>query len=159
MNGKDTLWNYWEVVRNDGRNVERTEDEIRRQIERLKRGKAPGGDGIQNEAWMFGTTGVKERIWEVVDGVWKWEGFPSQWREGIIMPLFKKGQKSDAKNYRGITLPNTTYKIYAMILDERLRKEMEARARFHRSGNIDFEMAMLMMNVNGFASCTKKLGI
>ncbi|XP_063924707.1 O-acyltransferase like protein-like [Zophobas morio] len=38
------------------------------------------------------------------------------------------------------------------------------RARFHRSGNIDFEMAMLMMNVNGFAranltSYTKKLGI
>ncbi|XP_063912632.1 centrosomal protein of 290 kDa-like [Zophobas morio] len=37
------------------------------------------------------------------------------------------GQKSDVKNYRGITLLNTAYKIYAMILDERLRKEMEAR--------------------------------
>ncbi|KAJ3664822.1 hypothetical protein Zmor_000365 [Zophobas morio] len=53
-----------------------TEDEIGRQIERLKRGKVPGGDGIQNETWMFGTEGVKERIWDVVDGVWKGKGFP-----------------------------------------------------------------------------------
>ncbi|XP_063904737.1 uncharacterized protein LOC135123790 [Zophobas morio] len=89
------------------RDSEITNDEIRR----LKRGKAPGGDGIQNETWMFGTEGVKERIWEVVDGVWKGKG----------------GQKSDVKNYRGITLLNTAFKIYAMILDERLRKEMEAR--------------------------------
>ncbi|XP_063924619.1 uncharacterized protein LOC135138568 [Zophobas morio] len=79
-----------------------TEDEIGRQIESLKSGKAPGGGGIQNEAWMFGTEGLKERIWEV-------------------------GQKSDVKNYRGITLLNTAYKIYPIILDERLRKEMEAR--------------------------------
>ncbi|KAJ3656199.1 hypothetical protein Zmor_015295 [Zophobas morio] len=87
------------------RGSEITEDEIGRQIERLKRGKAPGGDGIQNEAWMFGTEGVKERIREVVDGVWKEKGFPRQWREGIIIPLFKKGAKSDVK------------KIYAMILE------------------------------------------
>ncbi|KAJ3664706.1 hypothetical protein Zmor_000254 [Zophobas morio] len=76
---------------------------------------------------MFGTEEVKEKICEVVNGVWKGKGFPRQWREGIIIPLFKKGQKSDAKNYRGITLLNKVYKIYAMILDQRLRKEMEAR--------------------------------
>ncbi|KAJ3662018.1 hypothetical protein Zmor_006386 [Zophobas morio] len=79
------------------RGSEITEDEIGRQIERLKRGKAPGGDGIQNEAWMFGTEGVKERIREAVDGVWKEKDFPRQWREGIIIPIFKKGQKSDVK--------------------------------------------------------------
>ncbi|KAJ3657817.1 hypothetical protein Zmor_009596 [Zophobas morio] len=43
---------------------------------------------------MFGTEGVKERIWEVVDGIWKGKGFPRQWREGVLIPLFKKGQKS-----------------------------------------------------------------
>ncbi|KAJ3650204.1 hypothetical protein Zmor_021905 [Zophobas morio] len=46
------------------RGSEITEDEIGRQIERLKRGKAPGGDGILNEEWMFEAEGVKERIWE-----------------------------------------------------------------------------------------------
>ncbi|XP_063913214.1 uncharacterized protein LOC135129875 [Zophobas morio] len=121
MNGKDILWNYWEI-----RDSKITEDEIERQIERLKKGKTRGGDGIQNQVWMFGTEVVKERIWEVVDGVWKGKGFPRQWREGIIIPLFKKGQKSNVKNYRGIKLLNTAYKIYAMILDERLRKGMEA---------------------------------
>ncbi|XP_063904860.1 uncharacterized protein LOC135123930 [Zophobas morio] len=44
-----------------------------------------------------------------------------------VGPGQSMGQKSDVKNYRGITLLNTAYKIYAMILDERLRNEMEAR--------------------------------
>ncbi|KAJ3657100.1 hypothetical protein Zmor_016129 [Zophobas morio] len=94
------------------RGSEIREDEIGRQIERLKR-------GIQNEAWMFGTEGVKERIWEVVDGVWNGKGFPRQWREGIIIPLFKKGQKSDVKNYRGIG------KVYGGVYSERRNKKGE----------------------------------
>ncbi|KAJ3647239.1 hypothetical protein Zmor_024768 [Zophobas morio] len=77
--------------------MEITEDEIGRQIERLKRGKTPGADGIQKKSWMLGTEGVKQMIWEVVDGVWNGKGFSRQWREGIIIPLFKKGQKSDVK--------------------------------------------------------------
>ena len=75
------------------RGSEITDDEIGRQIERLKKGKTPGRNGIQDERRMFGTERIKERIWEVVDGVWKGKGFRRQWREGTIISLFKKGQK------------------------------------------------------------------
>lgn len=37
----------------------------------------------------------------------------------------KKGDRKKAENYRGITLMDTGYKVMAMILEERLRKETE----------------------------------
>lgn len=41
------------------------------------------------------------------------------------MPIYKKGDKNEKSNYRGITLFNTVYKIYAMIIEERLKQELE----------------------------------
>jgi len=47
------------------------------------------------------------------------------WKEGWIYPIFKKGEKNKAENYRGITLMDTAYKLYAMILEEKLREEVD----------------------------------
>jgi len=45
----------------------------------------------------------------------------------VITPIHKKGDTSDVKNYRGITLLCTAYKIYAAILAERLREEIDRK--------------------------------
>ena len=36
--------------------------------------------------------------------VWHEEVVPKEWREGLIVNLFKKGDKEEPGNYRGITL-------------------------------------------------------
>ncbi|CAB1104050.1 unnamed protein product [Ectocarpus sp. CCAP 1310/34] len=45
--------------------------------------------------------------------VWKNEYTPSRWREGVVVNLFKNGDKTDSGNYRGITLLNTVGKCSA----------------------------------------------
>jgi hypothetical protein len=104
-----------------------TREELEQQLRKLKRKKAPGRDGIQNESWIYGTEREVDRLLEIMNGVWKGEGFPQEWKEGIICPIYKKGEKDAASNYRGITLLNTAYKVYAMIVEERLMKEMNER--------------------------------
>ena len=52
--------------------------------------------------------------------IWEKEELSNEWKEGIICPMFKKGDRMDCTNYRPITLPNFEYKIYAIILNRRL---------------------------------------
>jgi len=45
---------------------------------------------------------------------------PEEWKESIIVPIFKKGDKTDCSNYRGMSLMPTTYKILSNILLSKL---------------------------------------
>ena len=50
------------------------------------------------------------------------EVVPPQWREGLIFNVFKKGDKEDPGNYRGITLLSVVGKVFCNRLVERLDK-------------------------------------
>jgi hypothetical protein len=56
--------------------TEITAEEVGRHIRYLKKRKAPGWDGVQNEAWMYGTERMVERMVELMNRVWRGEGFP-----------------------------------------------------------------------------------
>ena len=48
--------------------------------------------------------------------------FPSQWTEGIIIPLHKKCSAVDTNNYRGITLISCLGKSFTSVINQRLIK-------------------------------------
>jgi sorting nexin-29 len=50
---------------------------------------------------------------------------PNDWKVGLIIPLFKKGNKMKCENYQGITLLNIAYKILSIITLERLKEYSE----------------------------------
>jgi hypothetical protein len=45
---------------------------------------------------------------------------PDQWKESIIVPIHKKGEKIDCNNYRGISLLSNSYKVSSNIILSRL---------------------------------------
>jgi len=59
-------------------------------------------------------------IHKLITSIWKKEKLPEEWKESIIVPIHKKGDKTDGNNYRGISLLPTTYKILFNILLSRL---------------------------------------
>lgn len=113
--------------REEEREEEISMGEIDRVVKMLKAGKAAGGDGIGNEVWKFGGKEVREWLWIICNKVWKGDGWPKEWREGVVVPILKKGQGGKVQDYRGITLTQTAYKVYAAVLAERLREEVEAK--------------------------------
>jgi hypothetical protein len=51
--------------------------------------------------------------------IWNKEELPHQLKESIV-PIHKKGDKTNCSNYRGISLLSTSYKILSNILLSRL---------------------------------------
>jgi len=57
---------------------------------------------------------------------------PSDWRRGLIVPLFKEGDKELASNYRGITLLSIVGKLFATIIEKRLSRWCEDKRIFEQ---------------------------
>jgi len=59
---------------------------------------------------------------------------PMDWEEGIIYPVYKKGDRIVCSNYRGITLLNVTYKIFTSFLHNGLQKTAEREIGDYQAG-------------------------
>ena len=104
-----------------------SKEEVRKVVSKLKVGKAGGLDGIPNEVWRWGGRRLEEWIGGFLNRVWRGEEWPENWKEGVVVPIVKKGEGKQVKEYRGITLMPTLYKVYAKILAERLKEEIEEK--------------------------------
>jgi hypothetical protein len=89
-------------------------------IEKLKSHKSPGIDQIPAELIKAGGRTIPCAIHKLIIAIWNKEELPEEWKESIIVPIHKKGDKTDCNNYTGISLLPTKYKILSNILQSRL---------------------------------------
>lgn len=74
------------------------------------------------------------------------EGWSENWKEGIIVPLGKKGKGNKVEDYREITLMSTLYEVYVGVLMERLKEELEEKEIIPQS-QTGFRKRMGVMDV------------
>lgn len=101
-----------------------TRAEVREAIKNLKSSKASGNDGICAEEIKWGGPEIERSMYNVIMDIWKNKKIPVDWREAIIIPLHKKGDKKVLDNYRGISLLNIGYKILSRILLTRVEEQL-----------------------------------
>ncbi|XP_011312286.1 uncharacterized protein [Fopius arisanus] len=101
--------------------------EINKGIENLKTSKAPGSDGITNEALKALTPFWVSRMLALFNRALDLGQIPESWSNIIMSMLFENGDRLDPTNYRGIALINTTTKLFTELLRKRLEPWSEAR--------------------------------
>jgi hypothetical protein len=89
--------------------------EVESPIAKLKKYKSPGSDQIPAELIQAGGEMLLSGIQKPINSVWNKE-LPDQWMESIIVPVHKKGDKTDCNNHRGISLLSTSCTILSNIL-------------------------------------------
>jgi hypothetical protein len=94
--------------------------EVEITIRKLKSYKAPGSDQFPAELIQARGETLRYEIYKLIMLIWNEEELPHQWKESIVIPIHKKGDKTDCSNYRGISLLATSYKILSNILLSRL---------------------------------------
>ena len=89
-------------------------------IDKLESHKSPHIDQIPAELIKAGGRTICLEIHKLITSILKKEKLPEEWKESIIVPIHKKGDKTDCNNYWGISVLPTTYKILSNILLSRL---------------------------------------
>jgi hypothetical protein len=87
----------------------------------MKRNKAAGLDGVapdllrlMSDRWMLRITDLFNMVF--------YGSYPNDWNLAKVFTLFKKGDRLDPGNYRGISIPLALTKAYDSVLSNRLKK-------------------------------------
>ncbi|KAK3506799.1 hypothetical protein QTP70_028368, partial [Hemibagrus guttatus] len=107
-----------------------TQAEVTEVVQQLLGGKAPGVDEIRPK--YLKSLDVVGLSWmtRLCNIAW-WSGtVPLDWATGVVIPLFKKGDRRVCSNYRGITLLSLPGKVYSRVLERRVRPVLEGSWEF-----------------------------
>jgi len=77
-------------------------------IEKVKRHKSLGIDEIPAELIKAWGRTILSEIHKRIHSIWNKEGLPEEWKDSIIVLTYKKGDKTECSNHRGISLLSTT---------------------------------------------------
>jgi hypothetical protein len=95
-------------------------NEVLEAIEEMKMGKAAGLDGVTpdllkflHDEWIVELTDLFNRVFVTE--------YPTQWNNAKMFTLYKKGDRLDPGNYRGISIPLALAKAYDSVLSRRFR--------------------------------------
>ena len=101
-----------------------TPNELKKAAHRLKRKRASGLDGVPGEFWRaIIESGSSAMLWalDFCNLCLRKRCVPEDWHRSRVAMLFKKGDPADCNNYRPISLLQVGYKLFAMVLLDRLR--------------------------------------
>ncbi|XP_058462844.1 uncharacterized protein LOC131437483 [Malaya genurostris] len=79
-----------------------------------------GNNQLPGELLKHGGEALARALHWMISRIWEEEILPQEWMDGVVCPVYKKGDKLDCCNYRAITLLNAAYKVLSQILYRRL---------------------------------------
>ncbi|KAK3544536.1 hypothetical protein QTP86_015589 [Hemibagrus guttatus] len=111
-----------------------TQAEVTEVVQQLLGGKAPGVDEIRPE--YLKSLDVVGLSWltHLCSIAWQSGTVPLDWVTGVVVPLFKKGDRRVCSNYRGITLLSLPGKVYSRVLERRVGLLAEPRIQEEQCG-------------------------
>ena len=109
-------------------------EEVEEAIRSLPAGKSPGADNIPAELIKNGGEEVTKIITLICQKIWDTKEWPTAWTQSLVIPLPKKGNLRQCKNYRTISLIPHASKVMLRILLNRLKKQAEEHLAEEQAG-------------------------
>ena len=128
-----------------------TKDEVIKVLKGLRKGKAPGPDGLKAELYsaMLENETCIETLTECLESELQRGEKPEQWKLSKTI-LIKKKMKPTVKDFRPLALTDISYKIFMSILRNRIEEHIEnnkeikeEQAGFTKGARIEDNIAII----------------
>ena len=100
--------------------VELTEDLIFNKLKGLKPNKSAGVDALPSKLLKEVASNIARPLYLIFSNTLQTGELPEDWRKSNITPIFKSGTKSEAKNYRPISLTSHVCKVLESIIKDQV---------------------------------------
>ena len=110
--------------------IKPTEEEIATAMKAMANEKTVGADGLPAELLKLGLQQDRTILLELnrlTTLIWRGGKVPQQWKDAVITVLHKKGDKTECRNHRGISLVSHAGKVLLKVIARRLSAYYEAK--------------------------------
>ena len=123
--GRDMIGEGEEGFSFDLNKYDITEEAIEDKLSKVKPDKSAGPDGIHPKVLYELRNVLKKPLKVLFIKSLETEEVPVAWREANVVPLFKKGSKSDVGNYRPVSITSVAGRIFEQIIKDKLMEFLE----------------------------------
>ena len=71
---------------------------VRKEIRQLKNNRAAGKDRLPGEFFKYVGEKLARVLHFVISKIWEEEKLPEEWMDGVVCPIYKKGDKQNCCN-------------------------------------------------------------
>ena len=127
-------------------------EEVKTCVKMLKTSRAPGPDEVPIEQYKNNDIACTE-LHQLISMMWSEEYIPEDFVLGEMLMFYKKKCKDNRGNYRAIGLLNHSYKVFAMVLLQRIipyidPKLSQMQAGFGKSRGCRDNVLILVLAIN-----------
>lgn len=97
-----------------------TEQEVVYELGQLKEDKSPGIDGLHPKFLKEVRMEISQALTIIYNNSLSSGKIPPDWKDAVVVPLFKKGDRSEPCNYRPVSLTSIVCKMLERIIKRRI---------------------------------------
>ena len=135
-------------------------EEVQLALKRLKPNKAADSLDITGEHLIFGRITTVQYLRNLINYVFEQRHVPAALKEGLVIPIFEKGDKTDPANNRGITVTTVVLEVIEHILNRRhnaiLDKSQSSLQKGFTPGRSSIDAALILSECIDEAKNSKK---
>ena len=103
---------------------------VRNKLSKLRPDKSMGPDGFHPKLLRECADELSEPLSIIYALSYEEGSLPQDWKQANVTPIFKKGNKNEASNYRPVSLTSVVCKVMESIIRDELIKVTEANGIF-----------------------------
>ena len=134
--GFSSVWQYYKKILKYPKSKSKfnvvSEKTVLKHLQELDENKAKGLDNLCGKLLKDGATVLAKPISQICNLSIKYSIFPSDCRIAKLKPLFKKGSKTDPKNYRPISLLPLVSKTIEKVIHDQTQRFLDKNDIIYR---------------------------